>query len=308
MLLEFDPLRDKTYQSTRLGRSVVDFLAWKQLARRRPRTLDQYERDLARGCLMFPDKAIDEITDSDILHIAASFKEAGRRSRMQAWKSFYAWARKTRQLTGPDPCDMLPDFGQQSRKQWDLFEEAEIAALCSLPLRDGALMRVLFDTGIRNAEARHLRLGDLRIRGERTELVVTGKGDKQRIIPATVELAAVVSELALVEGLEKADHLWYGIKKVPQCKPRALRHRPIAGCTMWTWWGRCLDDAGVRYRNLHVTRHSFATRWLRKEGTLSLLQDTLGHASISTTDDYYNHQDINDLHDEFERIFAPESF
>src|SRR5215471_8886300 len=98
MLLEFDPLRDKTYQSTRLGRSVVDFLAWKTLARRRPRTLDQYERDLARGCLMFPDKGIADISDSDMLHIAASFTEASRRTRMQAWRSFYQWARKTRQL------------------------------------------------------------------------------------------------------------------------------------------------------------------------------------------------------------------
>ncbi len=51
----YDPLRDKTYQSTRLGRDVADFLAWLELGGASPRTLDQYERDLARGALMFPD-------------------------------------------------------------------------------------------------------------------------------------------------------------------------------------------------------------------------------------------------------------
>jgi hypothetical protein len=43
-LVGFDPLRDKTYQSTRLGRDVADFLAWLELGGARPRTLDQYER------------------------------------------------------------------------------------------------------------------------------------------------------------------------------------------------------------------------------------------------------------------------
>jgi site-specific recombinase XerD len=302
-LVSFDPLRDKTYQSTRLGRSVVDFLAWKELQRRRPRTLDQYERDLARGCLMFPDKAIDEITDSDMLHIAASFKPDERRSRVQAWRSFYKWARKTRKVT-IDPCDVLPELKQERRTKYDLFNDLEKIALCSLPLRDGALMRILFDSGIRNEEARHLTLDALRARGHRNELVVTGKGDKQRIIPATPDLAAAVSELALLEGLESTDFLWYGCKKVPQAPTRILRHRPIAGSTFWGWWNRSLDHANVPYRNPHITRHTFATHYLRDGGTLSLLQDALGHASISTTDDYYNHQNTEDLHVEFERVFA----
>ena len=63
----FDPLRDKTYQSTRLGRDVADFLAWLELGGTSPRTLDQYERDLARGALMFPDRDAGTLEDGDAL-------------------------------------------------------------------------------------------------------------------------------------------------------------------------------------------------------------------------------------------------
>src|SRR5262245_32394862 len=44
-------MRDKTYQTTPLGRDVVAYLAWKRLSRAAPRTLDQYERDLRLICL-----------------------------------------------------------------------------------------------------------------------------------------------------------------------------------------------------------------------------------------------------------------
>ncbi len=59
----FDALKDKRYAATRLGRDVADFLAWMDLGGASPRTLDQYERDLARGALMFPQKGITELSD-----------------------------------------------------------------------------------------------------------------------------------------------------------------------------------------------------------------------------------------------------
>ena len=303
VLLGFDPLRDKTYQSTRLGRSVVDFLAWKELAGRRPRTLDQYERDLARGCLMFPDKAIDEITGSDMLQIAKSFADAERRSRMEAWKGLYKWARKTRQVT-VDPCDELPDFPQHTPKAKNVFTDPEITALCELPLRDGALMQILFDAGIRKQDARHLRLGDLRAALDRFELVVlNSKGGKDRIVPATLAVTRRVNELALLDGLADTDYLWYGMNKVPQCDVEIIRTHPIADSTWHYWWERCIAAAGVKYRNPHTTRHTFATRYLRMGGSAELLKEALGHKSIQTTIDLYVHLDTTDLHEEFERIF-----
>jgi hypothetical protein len=86
---EFDPMRGKRYQQTRLRRDVVDFLAWLELGGAASRTLDQYERDLSRGCLMFPSQDLAGLEDGDALQIAKSFKPGERRVRVAAWRSFY---------------------------------------------------------------------------------------------------------------------------------------------------------------------------------------------------------------------------
>ena len=73
-----------------------------------------------------------------------------------------------------------------------------------------------------------------------------------------------------------------------------LRHRPVGEGTFHRWWGRCIGAAGVRYRNPHVTRHTFATNWLRRGGRITTLSQTMGHASIRTTVDLYGHLDTRD--------------
>ena len=103
--VRFDPLRDKSYRATRLGRDVADFLAWMELGGASPRTLDQYERDLARGALMFPDKPVEELADGDAIQIAKTFRPLERRVRVAAWRSFFKWAKQTRRVT-VDPFDV----------------------------------------------------------------------------------------------------------------------------------------------------------------------------------------------------------
>jgi integrase len=65
--------------------------------------------------------------------------------------------------------------------------------------------------------------------------------------------------------------------------------------TFARWYTDCLDRAGVRYRNPHTTRHTFATNWLRQGGRLETLSMILGHASIRTTFDEYAHLDTRDV-------------
>ena len=82
--LEFDPLRDKSYAKTALGRSVVDFLAWKRIGKAPNTTLDTYEWVLSRGCLMFPKLDARTFSVFELMHIAASFPDA---SRANGWPS-----------------------------------------------------------------------------------------------------------------------------------------------------------------------------------------------------------------------------
>src|SRR5215213_7085764 len=91
---------------------------------------------------------------------------------------------------------------------------------------------------------------------------------------------------------------WHAISRV----------KPIGEGTFHRWWERCLDAAGVRYRNPHVTRHTFATRWLRRGGRLETLSMVMGHASIRTTFDLYGHLDTRDVLADMEKFDAAETF
>jgi integrase len=285
--VEFDPVRDKRYQSTRLGRDVVDFLAWLELGGAASRTLDQYERDLSRGCLMFPNAAIGEWSDAELLHVARSFKPAERRVRVAAWRSFFKWARQMKRIS-ENPTETLPTIKSPPQKVIDTFSDAEIATLCGLPIRDGALMQLLFDVGLRKGEARNLRLqhvgDDVRIH--------RGKGGKDRLVPATTLVSQRVNELAILDGLAPRDHLWYSR---PGGRSRIARDKPLVDSSFDRWWRRCLEDAEIRYRNPHTTRHTFATRWLKRGGRITTLSTAMGHASLATTYDLYGHLDTRDL-------------
>jgi integrase/recombinase XerD len=295
-VVQFDPLRDKTYQSTRLGRDVADFLAWLELGGASPRTLDQYERDLARGALMFPEKGIAEITDGDMAHIARSFQPLERRTRVAAWKSFFKWAVQTRRIVAK-PTDALPTIKRQPKKVYDIFSAADVALLTGLPDRDGTLFEIMFGAGPRKGDCRNLRLRDWR--SEATPdapygLLVfrEGKGGKDRQFPATEPIARKLAELAILDGLKPNDHLWY---TRPGGGGKIAREKPIGDGSFDRWWTRCLETAGVRYRNPHLTRHTFATRFLRQRGRLETLQLILGHESIQTTADLYGHLDMRDV-------------
>lgn len=289
----FDPLRDKSYQSTRLGRDIADFLAWCELGGMSPKTLVNYEPDLARGALMFPDKAIDEITGGDLAHIARSFPPKSRRVRISTWKSFYKWARRTRRVT-VDPTDELPDIKRNPQPVIRVFNDVEIDALLSLPVIDAAPLAVLLEAGLRKAEASKLRLQDCLPEGGQV-LVLNGKGGRDRIVPMSPRLSYLLNELAMLERLSPRDHVFYAVKGNQFDQKKILRGKPVGEATFARWWRRCLDDAGVSYRTPHTARHTFATRWRLRGLAIDDLQILLGHASINTTASIYVHTRIADV-------------
>ena len=107
----------------------------------------------------------------------------------------------------------------------------------------------------------------------------------------TARLRQGVEELLLFERLEPQAHLWY-------TRPgggKVSRSRGLGAGSFDRWWRRSLAAAGVRYRNPHTTRHTFATRWLRRGGRLETLSRAMGHESIRTTFDLYGHLDTSDV-------------
>lgn len=143
--------------------------------------------------------------------------------------------------------------------------------------RDVALFTLLYGCGLRIAEALALNVADAPLPGASAALRVTGKGNKQRLVPV---LPAVRTAMAA----------W--IAEHPEPKPDAPLFLGARG-------GRL--DAAVAQRSLrlwrrlaglpehatpHALRHSFATHLLGGGADLRAIQELLGHASLSTTQRY----------------------
>jgi site-specific recombinase XerD len=151
--------------------------------------------------------------------------------------------------------------------------EAALAALVGdgpLPLRNRALVELVYSAGLRSAEAVGLDLVDVDF--DREQLHVRGKGGKERIVPLGEEAGLLVAQYLhearpqLVAGAENALFL--------------------------STRGKRLDTSTLRrvFAHPHRLRHAFATHLLEGGADLRTIQDLLGHSSLSTTQ-LYSHVD-----------------
>jgi integrase len=126
-------------------------------------------------------------------------------------------------------------------------------------------------------------------------MVYNGKGSKDRVVPLTTKAAMVVADMDLTEGLKPEDHLW---STKPGGGTVIKRRDPISNTAMQGWWANetkgVLARAGVPYRNMHVTRHTFATRLIRLGARIENVQLLMGHSSIQTTVNLYAHLNVED--------------
>lgn len=146
-------------------------------------------------------------------------------------------------------------------------------------LCDQAILELAYASGLRLAELRNLRLEQLHL--EAGFVTVIGKGNKERVVPVGRQAVAAI-ERYLAAGRPKL---------VTSRSPAAVfltrRGTPFAQVTLWLRVKQRVRRAGVP-RNVtpHMLRHSFATHLLEHGADLRVIQELLGHASISTTEVY----------------------
>ena len=144
---------------------------------------------------------------------------------------------------------------------------------------DQAVLELAYASGLRLAELRDLRLEQLHL--EAGFVNVVGKGNKERVVPLGRQA---------VEALQR--YLEAGRPKLVTPRTPAnvfltRRGTPFAATTLWLRIKRRVRRAGIE-RNVtpHMLRHSFATHLLEHGADLRVIQELLGHASISTTEVY----------------------
>jgi site-specific recombinase XerD len=184
---------------------------------------------------------------------------------------------------GPAHVPDVPLAPRRARRLPDAPKPAEVDALIAaagaggdaLALRNVALLELVYSAGLRSAEAVGLDLGDVDFEQEHVH-VRRGKGGKDRVVPLG----------------EEAGH-WVA-RYLREARPR-LAHG-AENALFLSVRGRRLDTSTLRrqLRNPHRLRHAFATHMLEGGADMRVIQELLGHASLSTTQ-IYSHVDAKRL-------------
>jgi integrase/recombinase XerD len=158
-----------------------------------------------------------------------------------------------------------------------------------IPLRDRALLELLYATGARVSEAVTLDVDDA---AGRDVLRLRGKGSKERIVPigsfAQIALDAYLTRVRPVLATRSAGtpRLFLG-----------ARGAPLSRQSAWTVVRRAAERADLADRvSPHTLRHTFATHLLHGGADVRVVQELLGHASVATTQ-IYTHVTIDTLRD-----------
>ncbi|MFK4490430.1 tyrosine recombinase XerC [Bradyrhizobium sp. USDA 336] len=144
--------------------------------------------------------------------------------------------------------------------------------------RDAAVMALLYGSGLRISEALGLKHREVPKPGEGDVLVVTGKGNKTRMVPVLQNVLALIQEYVAMcpYPLPAEGPIFVGARGGP-LSPRIIQ---LAMERLRCALG--LPDSATP----HALRHSFATHLLSRGGDLRAIQELLGHSSLSTTQVY----------------------
>ncbi|MBD3657305.1 MULTISPECIES: site-specific tyrosine recombinase XerD [Marinobacter] len=190
------------------------------------------------------------------------------------------------------------DSPRLPRRLPDTLSEEDVERLLAEPdtaipleLRDRAMLEILYGCGLRVSELVGLRIDQVNLR--QGVVRITGKGDKERLVPL---------------GEEAVDWL---LRYVKEARAELLRGKPsdalfpgnrAEAMTRQAFWYRIRHyavSAGIRkHLSPHTLRHAFATHLLNHGADLRVVQMLLGHADLSTTQIYTHvaRQRLQSLH------------
>ena len=203
--------------------------------------------------------------------------------KLSALRSFFRFALK-RGLVEKDPAHALAGL-KKSKPLPQFLREGEMDRLLDgmewgedyKDVRARTLLLLLYETGLRRSELAGLNDGDIDFRV--CQLKVTGKRNKQRIVPFGAELAEALKGYMDVRNEQlrlDGDALFLNDKghRMTGQQVYAIVRKHLTGAT------------SLKKRSPHVLRHTFATAMLNNGAGLESIKNLLGHESVSTTEIY----------------------
>jgi integrase/recombinase XerC len=227
--------------------------------------------------------------------ISSGLKKSTAGRRLASIRSFFRFlhregyirANPAKLVSTPKQPKLLPKFLTVD----DVFSLVEKPdGVGFLPVRDKAILELLYSSGLRVSELTGLNAEDLNMKEGFVK--VRGKGRKERIVPvgrkAVSALKTYMIERAL---LKKKDQALFLNRSGTRLTDRGARRIVVK------YARAVLLDSRI---GPHTLRHTFATHLLQGGADLRVIQELLGHSSLSTTQKY-THLDITHLMDVYDR-------
>jgi integrase/recombinase XerC len=284
-------------------KTFIEYLKFEK--RYSPHTLIAYENDLNQFAIYL--KSNYEITQIEAIKaiyirswlvsmMEAKLDPRSVNRKITSLKSFYKYAIKCKRvennpmgkITSPKTAKKLPSY-IEAEKLDNLFDN-KIFTENLEGKREQLILELFYGTGMRLSELIHLSLHDVDIR--QMQLKVTGKRNKQRIIPIYATLIPLIkSYISLRNEVVSSNSNLFVMDNGDVLYPMYL-YRLVK---------KNLSTISTqKKRSPHVLRHSFATEMLNNGADLNAIKEILGHANLSATQ-VYTHNSIEKLKDTYKK-------
>ena len=261
-------------------------------------TVQAYRRDLLRYKEYLGSRGIGslaEVTRVDVEEFRRHLDHIGLAPAsvtrcVVAVRNLHRFAVGSGQLQADVTAGMSP--GTRSRRLPKALSMDQVESLLAAPdtstvegLRDAALLELLYGTGARVSEVCALDVDDIRrvLDDPDLGLRLIGKGDKERIVPLG-SYAAKAVDAWLIRGRPA----WAEIGNGEHALLLNTRGRRLSRQSAWAVIRRAGEAAGLDVEHLspHSLRHSYATHLLDGGADVRVVQELLGHSSVTTTQIY----------------------
>lgn len=288
------------HESSGMKKHIDDFLHYLEVEKGASKhTIRSYRKDLKIFCEHArPDYAAIDLSDIRGFvagQIKSGLKKTTVARRLATVRSFFRFLNRegfvksnpAKLVNTPKIPRLLPKFLTVD-DAFSLVEKPE--GIGFSPARDRAVLELLYSSGVRAGEISGLNLDDLNIREGFVK--VRGKGKKERIVPVGRKaLSALRAYLIERVILRKRENALFLNRSGARLTDRGIRRIVVK------YARATLIDGKI---GPHTLRHTFATHLLQGGADLRVIQELLGHSSLSTTQKY-THLDITHLMDIYDK-------
>lgn len=255
-------------------------------------TIKSYVRDVGQfqEFIISRDVTFQDVDQGHLLefleHLTArGLKSSTRRRKMEALRTFYRAMLRLGELE-QDPFHGFQDMPRVEDSNMRALTEMEYRSLRDVVrgssrksgVRDYAILELALQTGLRISEICSLCIPDVHFSTKTTVGYVTvrkGKGGKERLVTLNQAAEKAIKEHLAIRPKTEYTELFISNRLAP-CEP----------LTIAAVFKRYMGKAGIENATFHTLRHTFATHMLKKGTNIIVVQEALGHKSITTTQKY----------------------